>query len=311
MRSVAALILLCAATAAGKPVALPTEYAGDRFYVTPVLASGTQLRCYTDSGGGGTFLFEDGAKTSSLKRTWHKGNDKRGTFASVAWPAFKPDATIPPPLEPPYFIVLPRGEFPTDIDCFLGQSWFGGQVWTFDYPGKTLWWRRDDEVPAHSQVHEVPINFKRNGSEVAWFPRIVVEIDGADVPLLFDTGATVTLSATALQAIGDGGPRVRAGSFITARTFDKWHKAHPGWRVLEGADEIERKKLRMIEVPAVTVGGYTVGPAWFAERPDANFDKFMSGFMAGHVEGALGGSALKSLRVTLDYARGVAVFEKP
>jgi hypothetical protein len=67
----------------------------------------------------------------------------------------------------------------------------------------------------------------------------------------------------------------------------------------------------MIEVPAVAVGGLTVGPVWFAERPDKNFDSFMSGFMSAHVEGALGGSALHYLRVSVDYAAGVAVFEKP
>ena len=315
MRAAGALVLLMAATAAadpapGKPTALPTEYVAHRFFVTPKLDKGARLRCYTDSGGGGAFVFEDGLKRFGLTPLPRKeGNTK---FMTVAWPAFAAGASIPPPLETGAFMSIPRGEFPADIDCFLGQSWFAGRTWTFDYPGKTLWWRAPGDLPKHDKAHEAALEFKKSadGKHENWFARIVVTIDGEALPLLFDTGAMVTLSPEAQKALGPG-PAVRGGSFITRRTFDKWHAKHADWRVLDGADEIGRGKLRMIEVPAVTVGGYTVGPVWFAERPDKNFDDFMSGFMAAHVEGALGGSALHYLRVTVDYARGVAVFEKP
>jgi hypothetical protein len=304
MRVVAALALVVAATAwadptPGHPLALPTEYVAYRFYVTPRLADGKRLRCYTDSGGGGAFVFEDrvamlDGKTAPPPKT-------------LPWPRFAADASIPPPLDPGHFIVVPRMGFPPNIDCFLGQSWFGGRTWTFDHPRKTLWWRAPHDLPAHDRAHEVAVTFKQG----SWFPRILVTIDGEQLPLLFDTGAMVTLSASARAALADGGPTVRGGSFITTRTFDKWHKRHPDWRVLADADEVGPRKVRMIEVPAVTVGGFTVGPAWFAERPDKNFDDFMSSFVPAHVEGALGGSALHYLRVTVDYAAGVAVFEKP
>jgi hypothetical protein len=294
-----ALALLSAATAWADPTpkhptALPTEYLTDRFYVTPTLANGAKLRCYTDSGGGGAFVFDDRLKPlggALTKR--HEGNE---TLVTTPWPQLAAAAAIPPPLSPPYFIVLPRAGFADDIDCFLGQSWFGGRTWTFDYPGKTLWWRAPGDLPTHEKAHETKLTFKKD----AWFPRIVVRIDGEDVPLLFDTGATITHAGTA-----------RGGSFITTRTFDKWHGRHPDWRVVDGGDELGRGKLRTIEVPAVVVGGFSVGPVTFAERADKNFDDFMSSFMAAHVEGALGGSALHYLRVTVDYARGVAVFEKP
>jgi hypothetical protein len=52
------------------------------------------------------------------------------------------------------------------------------------------------------------------------------------------------------------------------------------------------------------------GPVWFTRRPDPNFHQFMSQFMDRQVEGALGGSALKFFRVTVDYPRAVAVFER-
>jgi hypothetical protein len=67
----------------------------------------------------------------------------------------------------------------------------------------------------------------------------------------------------------------------------------------------------MIEVPTVQVGGYGVGPVWFTRRPDRNFHVYMFQWMDRPPEGALGGSALQYLRVTVDYPRAVAVFEKP
>lgn len=213
------------------------------------------------------------------------------------------DAAFP---EAKFTSMAREGGFAKDIDCFLGLSWFAGRVWTFDYPCKTLWWRAAGDLPAHDKAHEVPLAFKKGAA----FPRILVTIDGEELPLLFDTGAMVTLSPAAQQALGDG-PAVRGGSFITTRTFDKWHARHLDWRVLADADQIGGHALRMIEVPAVTVGGFTVGPAWFAERPDKNLDQFMSGFMSAHVEGALGGSALHYVRVTVDYPHAVAVFDKP
>ncbi|HEY1584220.1 MAG TPA: hypothetical protein VGH63_00960 [Polyangia bacterium] len=294
-----ALALLSAATARADPtpkhpMALPTEYVTDRFYVTPTLANGAKLRCYTDSGGGGAFVFDDRLKPLGGALTKRKEGGQ--TLVTTPWPRFAVGAAIPQPLSPPYFIVLPRGGFGDSIDCFLGQSWFGGRTWTFDYAGKTLWWRAPGDLPAHDKAHETKLTFK----EGAWFPRIVVSIDGEDVPLLFDTGATITSEGMA-----------RGGSFITTRTLEKWRKKHPDWRIVDGGDVLDRGKLRTIEVPAVVVGGFSVGPVIFAERADKNFDDFMSSFMAAHVEGALGGSALHYLRVTVDYARGVAVFEKP
>lgn len=66
----------------------------------------------------------------------------------------------------------------------------------------------------------------------------------------------------------------------------------------------------MIEVPEISVAGYTVGPVWFTRRPDKNFHEYMSQWMDKRVEGALGGNALYHFRITIDYPRAVAVFEK-
>ena len=57
----------------------------------------------------------------------------------------------------------------------------------------------------------------------------------------------------------------------------------------------------MIEVPQVTIAGLSVGPVWFTQRPDAAFREWMSQMMDKPVDEAIGGSALKYLRVVLDY----------
>jgi len=185
-------------------------------------------------------------------------------------------------------------------------------VWTFDYPARRLLLRTPGDVPAVAPEHRVSLGFQTDGSgrRTMHFPRIRVAVDGDSLDLLFDTGATVVLGDDALAAAG-GGPARRGGSFIAQSVLDAWRARHPGWRVVEGGDVGLGRPLAMIEVPRVDVGGYGVGPVWFAARPDAGFHQMMSSMMDRQVEGALGGSALRFLRVTVDYPNAVAVFEKP
>jgi hypothetical protein len=134
-----------------------------------------------------------------------------------------------------------------------------------------------------------------------------VAIDGDSLDLLFDTGATITLSDSALAALGDRGPPARGTSFITQSVFTRWRQWHPDWRVIERADRV--LDMPMILVPEVTIAGHTVGPAWFTMRPDRNFHQYMSQWMDRRIDGALGGSVLRYFRVTLDYPGAAAMFE--
>jgi hypothetical protein len=49
---------------------------------------------------------------------------------------------------------------------------------------------------------------------------------------------------------------------------------------------------------------------WFTWRPDREFHEWMAQWMDMPTEGALGGSAFKTLRITVDWIGGRAVFER-
>lgn len=296
----------------GKPIVLPARYDEHRFYVEPVAADGTRLTFYTDTGGG-LFLLRDAVERLRLSMV-NVGGEGKDAFHLAELPKFRADASIPAPLSRGGRIPVwspPTGEGgPSNFvgDGMLGQDWFGGRVWQFDYPGRRLLLLED--MPAGDAKHRVSLGFKSDetGKRALNFPRIQVEIDGETLDLLFDTGATTFLVDSALAVLKDGGAAARATSFITNTTFEKWRKEHPDWRVIERAEKSTGEA--MIEVPLVTVAGYSVGPVWFTRRADKNFHEYMSGFMDKRVDGALGGNALRHFRVTVDYPGAVAVFQK-
>ena len=127
-----------------------------------------------------------------------------------------------------------------------------------------------------------------------------------ETPVLLDTGATTVLPTEAQKIIG--GPKLRAASMIVTEQITQWRKFHPDWPVIEhgqgGTGSL------MIRVPDIRIAGYQVGPVWFTSRPNDNFRKDMSSSMSGPVEGAIGGNALHSLKMTVDYVHGYAVFSR-
>lgn len=306
--------LLAAEAPKQTAVELPAQYEGDRFFVTPLTPRGQALRLFADTGGG-LVVYEDSVKRLDLPvQALGEGT---GRIEFVVLPAFRREASIPPPLgNDGQLSIVPRVKRPGSptepMDGVLGQDWFAGRVWTFDYPGRRLLWHPAGELPPPDEAHRVTVGFRKDesGQRTANFPRITVKIEGQSYDLVLETGATVTLSDKALAALGDKGPASRAASFIAATHFDRWRKKHPDWRVIEDADQGMNGEP-MIEVPAVTVAGHTVGPVWFTRRIDPNYHQFKSMWMDRRVEGALGGSALKYFRVTVDYPNAVAVFERP
>lgn len=302
--------------------ALPARYVAGRFFMRPVTTDGDTLDLFTDTGGGMVFLAASVAEHMHLPRQIAMVQNGTDTTYAVQLPAFQPGATIPPPLGSPggRLLVVSASAMAqhlaghpsvADWSGMLGQAWFAGRMWTFDYPRGQLWLHAPGDTLPRNPEHTVPLGFQADTGTVHGenFPRIRAQVDDDSLDLLFDTGATVTLTDSALALLGDAGPSERATSFIVQSVFDRWHAHHPDWRVIERAEA--RTGMSMIEVPHVSVGGQTVGPVWFTVRPDANFRDWMSQWMDRRIDGALGGSALQYLRVTVDYPHSVAVFEQP
>ena len=138
-----------------------------------------------------------------------------------------------------------------------------------------------------------------------------MRVDGQEISLLFDAGASTELTEAARPQLHDGRPALRATSFITASVFNRWHERHPDWPVIENADEGSGSGQVMIKVPHLEVAGRPVGPVWFTRRPDKNFREWMSQWMDKTIDGALGGNVLGHFRVTVSYPEELAIFEEP
>jgi len=298
----------------GSPTLLPTEFIADRIFVRPTMTDGRRVKLYTDTGGGWQFLFTGAVSRLGLPTSVARVGGEDVTLTSI--PSWRAGESIPPPLaihDPPeletsYAVTMPFAISAPDDDGFLGEGWFAGRVWTFDYPGKRLLWRAPRDLPPHSPAEDVAFNMP-HGPRAQSYGRITVTLDGKPIDLLFDTGATLRLSPSAVEALHDGAPADRATSFIVKSLFDAWRARHPDWRVIERAERGADPEP-IIEVPRVVIGGHEVGPVWFTRRPDANFHDAMSADMDARVEGALGGSGLRYFVVTVDYSGERAVFQR-
>lgn len=309
-----ALVYSCYSSALGqslgKPLVLPVKYDEHRFYVQPITEDGTTLNFFTDTGGG-LFIFSDVAERLKLPLL---KPEMEGAPNTVMLPKFKSNAAIPLPLgSSEQLSVAPiniRNQMNLDWSGMLGQQWFAGRVWTFDYPNKRLLLRVAGDLPKTDPEYKIALGFKTNasGQRSINFPRIAVTIAGENFDLLFDTGATTDLSEAALQFLKDNRSAIRATSFITASVFERWRREHPNWRVIVNAEN--KTKATMIEVPEIKIGRYRTGAVWFTVRPDKNFHEYMSQWMDKKIDGALGGNALRHFRVTVDYPNAIAIFEK-
>ncbi|MDX2209024.1 MAG: hypothetical protein SFV20_01550 [Sphingopyxis sp.] len=298
----------------GCPIALPTEDYAGRFILTPRLATGETLRLLTDSGGGLLILADSAARFGLPLEDRDPGP---GVYNTTTLPAFMPGHAIPAPLlrDGRLGVFAREGELGGDlmrgIDGLLGEAYFAGRTWTFDYLRRRILWRAPGDLPRVAAAHRVALAFKTDpatGDRETNFARITVQIAGKDYPMLLDTGASNVLSPAALAQIGDGGPANRATSFIGDAIYTEWRRDHPDWRALDPIESLAG--TAMIEVPRVTIAGYTVGPVWFSVEPSRAFRVRMAALMDRPIEGSAGGTILRFFRVSVDYPGAVAVFER-
>lgn len=316
----------------GGPIRLPSRFLdGERFCLEfPVVGGGT-LSAYCDTGGGQSIVLpklrDTGRLESKLKWGLLFG------FMPINYVSFSDlisDTNLPKPYPlrlvalrtpfrrviEPYFLVLPSEDpelqmissFMPDFDVFLAQDFFMNRSWTLDYPQQEIWLNTPLLASEVSQDNVQKLGFKKNarGDKLFGHPSLTLEVDGEKIDVLFDTGATICLTEEGQRQLKTD-KKTLGGSFIAASVFQRWREKHPEWKYCEGADVYGD----LIEVPRLKIGGHEVGPAWFAERRDESWSKGMIGSMDKVVQGAVGGSAMKYLKVTIDYNSELIAFERP
>ncbi|GLU44386.1 hypothetical protein Musp01_20100 [Muricauda sp. NBRC 101325] len=193
-----------------------------------------------------------------------------------------------------------------DMDAFLGQGFFMGKSWTFDYLKQEIWTNtplnRNDE--SHPDVQR--IGLKKNNQDAVIFghPSMEIIVDGEPIDVLFDTGASFVLSDNGKKLLNTD-LETMGGSFIASSIFDEWKRKHPDWKIYTESDQ----NRDIIEVPLVKVGSHEIGPVLFAKRKDEIWSESMVQSMDKIVKGAIGGSLLRYFKVTIDYNSQLIKFE--
>lgn len=299
------------------PQVLPTRYEAGHFYAVPETRDGQRMKLVVDTGGAGAngmyWITRATADRLHLHTRICSIGSHRITVAPT--PDYRPGHALPPPGKGACgasVIVIANQGGPYG-DGQLGAGYLPGRVWTFDYPHRRLTLEGSGWRPTPA-AHATPLHFPRNamGGKASGFARIVIKVDGQPLGMLLDTGATAHPTPDGEKASGTPVTARDYGvtSYITTSMLERWHKAHPHWRVVKNGDDLFGPKhpMRLIEVPHVEIAGWSVGPVWFTERPDRNFHVFMSSMMDKQVEGAVGANIFRHFAMTLDYPRETAYF---
>ena len=192
-------------------------------------------------------------------------------------------------------------------DVFLGQHFFMGKAWTFDYLKEEIWVNTPIHENKRNRKNIQNLGFKKNaeGRKLFGHPSMEVEIDGDTLDVLFDTGASFILSDSGQVKLETSQLSI-AGSFIAKSIYTKWRSRHPDWKVFEKSD----MNADIIEVPEIKIGTYAVGPVLFSVRPDESWSKNMINSMDKIVKGAIGGSGLGYFEIKVDYNKELIEFSK-
>lgn len=299
-------------------ILLPSQFVdGARFYLKVPTVKGDTLLGYCDTGGGFTAILPKTVQRIGLDEKAQALNLNGQEISYLNYNDVVTDPNFPvvevpffSPVKTPIFFIPPQQiverEFinAAHFDLFLGQHFFMGKAWTFDYPNQQVFVNTPVYETGNNKKNIQPLGFKKNdeGKMLFGHPRFKVVIDGDTLDMLFDTGASFVMKdsgQTGMQSTS-----TMAGSFIARSVFDKWRTNHSDWKIQPKADN----GTDIIEVPFITIGSYTVGPVYFSVRPDEAWSQFMAGSMDKVVKGAIGGTALKYFAVKIDYNKELIEF---
>jgi hypothetical protein len=311
-RLLLASILVCSLNIqASDQVKLPSVFKNNRIFVVPTLKSSEPITFYTDTGGGMNMVTETASSNFSLVFKEFIASDK-SQYKAMHFPSFNKGKSIPPPSHKYWGNggLIEVDDSKLSEDGFLGARWFADKVWRLNYLESSFYFLPDGIKTELNGYDEVPLGFQVNseGIRTMNFPRISVTIDGEPLELLFDTGATITVSEDAAKELPYEKGTEIGGSYIIRSLFEKWRNSNPDWLVVERGDLIRGHTFPMIQVPTITVGGLSTGPVWFAVRNDQTFTGWMSNMMDKPISGAIGGSGLKYYNVVIDYPKAKAYF---
>lgn len=297
---------------------------GERITFLLPTTNNDTIKAYTDTGGGFTALYPNTLKRLGLNKKIK--TDLNSKSYILAKEVFKDKRFHPflsensKDLTNESFFAVPSQEFiheysvnESEVQGFFGQYFFINHCWTFDYINRTVKIHQACNIDIGS-LNAQKVGFKKDSNNIKLFghPSINIKIEGEEIPMLFDTGATIELTESAQNILKR--KKEIGGSFIAKSIYEKWKKKHPNWKVIKGGNELvdggKSYYLDLIEVPLVVLGSFEVGPVWFAVRPDAAWSKGMIRSMDRVVKGALGGSALKYVSVTIDYPNEAIEFKK-
>lgn len=254
---------------------VPTHFEADRVFAVPQTENGETLKLFMDTGGGGNLLCRSAAERLHLALepmpTEPELESELGKdLSTTLMPPFRAGLGIPANADGNgSFVVhdclLHGGKFAAGMgDGLLSSRWFASRVWTWDYPAHKVTIEDSGWKPEPS-ARRVALGFRKASADNPEFhmPRLTVRVDGQDLDLLLDTGASGHPTAAAQSAQGgDAVDGSRATSFITTSTLEAWHRAHPDWLVVADGDDLfaPRLRARLIRVPHVEIAGWSVGP---------------------------------------------------
>ena len=290
---------------------IPTTFESGHFYANPELTNGKRMRMLLDTGGGGyPTMFISQLQADRLGMKADHACEADGRTHQVASPAFAASQALPDLSEFCRGVIIAPADGAQAIDGQIVPAYFKGGTWTFDYPKRqVLLWVSGWHPPKNA--HRTALGFKRlpEDRHGAW-PRITVRVDGKDVDMLLDTGATAKPTPEGLkeipQSVTDG---ISVGSYIVQSTMRRWQNQHPEWKVVANGDAAFPPYSRMIRVPDVEIAGWHVGPVWFIERPDSAFHSMMAAAMDKRPDGAIGANVFQHFRMTIDYKQRAGWFE--